>query len=186
MKSPPQGLRHGKEKMSDSTAMPAWERQLLDRLPVFGHRNWIVVADSAYPAQSRPGIETIVSGAGQLEVARKVADVILAAKHVRANIYLDRELAFVHENDAPGVTEYRGQLLDAAWIHSLKELPHEQIIAKLDKAAQLFRILIVKTEMTIPYSSIFFELDCGYWKPEAERQIRQAMLVTEFTETGPR
>jgi len=33
-------------------------------LPLFGHRNWIVVADSAYPAHSMPGIETIVSGAG--------------------------------------------------------------------------------------------------------------------------
>ena len=24
-------------------------------LPLFGHRNWIVVADSAYPAQSQAG-----------------------------------------------------------------------------------------------------------------------------------
>jgi hypothetical protein len=33
-----------------------WKQQLKDLLPLFGHRNWIVVADSAYPAQSRSGI----------------------------------------------------------------------------------------------------------------------------------
>ena len=50
-----------------------WKRELKALLPLYGHRNWIVVADSAYPAQSCPGIETIVSGAGLIEVARKVS-----------------------------------------------------------------------------------------------------------------
>ena len=89
---------------------PDWELRLEALLPLYGHRNWIVVADSAYPAQSRPGIETIVSGAGQLEVTLKVLDAINASRHVRATVYLDRELEFVDEKDAPGVTEYRNQL----------------------------------------------------------------------------
>jgi len=38
-----------------------WEEILKDRLQLFGHRNWLVIADSAYPAQSRPAIETIVA-----------------------------------------------------------------------------------------------------------------------------
>ena len=38
-----------------------WEEVLKDRLQLYGHRNWLVIADSAYPAQSRPGIETIVA-----------------------------------------------------------------------------------------------------------------------------
>ena len=56
-------------------------------------------------------------------------------------------------------------------------LPHEQIIAKLDQTAQVFRVLIIKTELTIPYTSIFFELDCGYWTPRAEQRLRQAMAA---------
>jgi len=42
-----------------NTNQSKWESQLHRQLPLYGHRNWIVVADSAYPAQSRPGIETI-------------------------------------------------------------------------------------------------------------------------------
>ena len=58
-------------------------------------------------------------------------------------------------------------------------LPHEQIIAKLDQTAQLFRVLIVKTDLTIPYTSIFFELDCGYWSAEAEQRLRQSISSSD-------
>ena len=53
-----------------------WKQILSERLPLYGHRNWIVVADSAYPAQSRAGIETIVSGASQLDVLKQVLGAI--------------------------------------------------------------------------------------------------------------
>ena len=49
---------------------------------------------------------------------------------------------------------------------------HEQIIARLDESARLFRILIIKTAMTIPYTSIFFELECGYSSAETEERLR--------------
>jgi D-ribose pyranose/furanose isomerase RbsD len=154
---------------------PDWERQLNALLPLLGHRNWIVVTDSAYPAQSRAGIETIVSGAGQLKVARKVLDAITNSKHVRTNIFLDQELQFVAEADAPGVSRYRTQLADLLKNANSANLPHEQIIARLDQTAQLFRVLIIKTETAIPYTSIFFELDCGYWSADAEQRLRRAI-----------
>jgi len=155
-----------------------WERQLQATLPVFGHRNWIVVADAAYPAQCRPGIETIVSRSRQLEVARTVLDAIADSNHVRANVYLDLELQFVAESDAPGVSRYRTQLAELLKRVKPTTLPHEQIIAKLDQTAQKFRVLIIKTGLVIPYTSIFFELDCGYWPPEAERRLRRAMAAS--------
>jgi L-fucose mutarotase/ribose pyranase (RbsD/FucU family) len=156
-----------------------WKTQLGSILPLFGHRNWIVVADSAYPAQSKPGIETIVSSADQLDVARHVLDAITAAAHVRANVYADQELAFVAEADAPGIADYRRDLSVVLQGARVAYIPHEQIIAKLDRSAQVFRILIVKTEMTIPYTSVFFELDCGYWNADAEQRLRQAILESD-------
>jgi hypothetical protein len=152
-----------------------WERQLTTLLPLYGHRNWIVVADSAYPAQSKPGIETVVSGAGQLEVTRKVLDAINASSHVRANVYLDRELEFVAEADAPGVTRYRDQLNDLLKDADKIPMLHEQIIAKLDQVSQVFRVLIIKTELTIPYTTVFFELGCAYWPADSEERMRKAM-----------
>src|ERR1700734_1136980 len=138
-----------------------WESQLETLLPLYGHRNWIVVADSAYPAQSKPGIETVVSGAGQLEVARKVLDAVNATSHVRANIYLDRELDFVSDADAPGVTRYGRQL--NALLKGANTIPmlHEQIIAKLDQVSQVFRVLIIKTDLTFPYTTVLFQLGCA-------------------------
>ena len=164
---------------SISSAASDWERQLSTCLPLYGHRNWIVVADSAYPAQSKPGIETIVAGADQIHVVRKVLNAIAACNHIRANVYTDLELGFVEENDAPGIAEYRRHLealLDGA---SVRQIPHEQIIARLDQAAQVFRILIVKTNLTIPYTSVFFELDCGYWNSEAEEKLRKAIRAAD-------
>jgi len=156
------------------SAISEWESHLHALLPVFGHRNWIVVADSAYPAQSKPGIETIAVGGGQIETLKKVHDAIAACKHVRANVYVDRELTFVSEKDAPGVRSYRRKL-KALQGESATELAHEEIIARLDQSAEVFRILILKTEMTIPYTSVFFELDCGYWTAAAEKRLRQAI-----------
>ena len=167
--------------MTDFTpsAVSNWELQLHAILPLFGHRNWIVVADSAYPAQSKPGIETLAADADQIHVVRMVRDAISASRHVRANLYADRELGFVEEIDAPGIVEYRQQLDGVLQGACVTYLPHEQIIQKLDQSAQAYRILIVKTDMTIPYTSVFFELDCGYWNAGAEERLRQAILVSD-------
>ena len=156
-----------------------WKATLSEVLPLFGHRNWIVVADSAYPAQSKPGIETIVSGAEQLHAVRHVLEAITASAHVRANIYADKELAYVSDADAPGVADYRSQLDAALHGAHLKYIPHEEIIARLDESAQVFRILLIKTDMTIPYTSVFFQLDCGYWDAEAEQHLREEMAAAD-------
>lgn len=36
-------------------------------------------------------------------------------------------------------------------------------------------ILVIKTDMTVPYTSVFVQLDCGYWSPEKEARLRRAL-----------
>jgi hypothetical protein len=91
---------------------------------------------------------------------------------------MDRELTFLAESDAPGVTAYRHQLDELLRDNGRSEALHEEIIARLNQSAALFRILVVKTEMTIPYTSIFFELMCGYSSTEAEERMRQAIRLS--------
>jgi hypothetical protein len=150
----------------------SWESRFRSLLPLFGHRNWIVVADSAYPAQSRLGIETLFTSDDHAKVLRKVLDAIGASSHLRANVYVDDELKVVTEADAPGVSALRSQMTRLLAGKNTSELPHEQIIARLDEAGKLFRILILKSTLTIPYGSVFLELDCGYWSQEAEKRLR--------------
>ena len=157
------------------TVAPGWEESLRKNLPLYGHRNWIVVADSAYPSQSRQGIETIVADEDQQAVVEKVLSLIRSTHHVRPVIHLDRELAFVDEDDAPGVGAYREWLKSSLAGSAISTLPHEDIISMLDRAAITFCVLVIKTNMTIPYTTVFFELDCAYWDGDSERRLRAAM-----------
>jgi hypothetical protein len=146
-------------------------------LPLFGHRNWVAVVDSAYPAQSRTGIRTAVVNADQAAVLKVVVGNIAASSHVRPIIYTDAELRFVKEPDAPGVDVYRSDLSTILGETAVFSLPHEEIISKLDEAAKTFNILIIKTDMTIPYTSVFFQLDCKYWSDDAEKRLREAIAA---------
>ena len=55
---------------------------------------------------------------------------------------------------------------------------HEDIIKELDEAAELFNILILKTDLAIPYTSVFFRLECGYWDSKSEEDLRSTMENT--------
>jgi L-fucose mutarotase/ribose pyranase (RbsD/FucU family) len=152
-----------------------WAISLKHRLALFGHRNWIVVADAAYPAQSNPGIETIATGADHLLLLQAALKAVQSSKHVRANVYVDAELKSVDEQDASGVTRFRQKLGNILAHQDTHALPHDQIIAKLDESGKLFHVLILKSTLTIPYTSVFLELDCGYWSPDAEERLRLSM-----------
>jgi hypothetical protein len=157
-----------------------WHARLEQLLPMMGHRNWIAVVDSAYPLQTSPGIETLETDGDQLDVVRRVLHAVADTKHVRPVVFTDAELKAVPEDDAPGVTYYRDSLnhfLDEFQSGTLDRhsLPHEEIISKLDQAGQTFHILVLKTRMTIPYTSVFIRLDCGYWSDDQEKRLREKM-----------
>jgi hypothetical protein len=152
-----------------------WRARLNQQLQLMGHRNWIAVVDSAYPLQTSGGIETVETNDDQLEVVKTVLDQIAKSEHVRPVIFTDAELKVVPESDAKGVTAYRDALATVLGKNEAQSLPHEEIIAKLDEAGKTFHILVLKTRMTIPYTSVFIRLECGYWSADAEKRLREAM-----------
>lgn len=152
-----------------------WQVRLREELPLLGHRNWIAVVDSAYPLQTSAGIETVNTNADQLEVVKTVLEQLAQAKHVRPVIFTDAELKAVPETDAAGVTAYRLALTNLVGKTEAQSLPHEGIISQLDEAGKTFHILVLKTNLTIPYTSVFIRLECAYWKPDAEKRLRESM-----------
>ena len=158
-----------------STPSADWRARLNDELPLLGHRNWIAVVDSAYPLQTSAGVETVETNADQLDVVRTVLDQLRKAKHVRPEIFTDAELKVVPETDAAGVTAYREALRNLLGNAKAQSLPHEEIISKLDEAGKTFHVLVLKTNMTIPYTSVFIRLECGYWSADAEKRLREKM-----------
>src|ERR1700730_14857795 len=92
-----------------------WKAKVDHDLPLMGHRNWVLVVDSAYPLQTSSGVETVETGADELDVVKYVMAAIGNSIHVRPDIFMDAELPYVQEEDAPGTTAYRdaiAKLLD--------------------------------------------------------------------------
>lgn len=152
-----------------------WQQKVKSELPRLGHRNWIVIADSAYPLQNSSGIEMLVTSDDQVDVVKTVLDAVAKSKHVQPKVLLDAELPLVDESDARGISKYRDKLSKVLKDAKPTSLPHEEIIDRLSKAGEGFRVLVIKTPLALPYTSVFIELDCGYWNADAEQRLRAKM-----------
>lgn len=157
------------------TAAPSWEDVFFDELPALGHRNWLVVADAAFPMQISPGMEVVVANEDHFVVLERVLKAISESGHVRPKIYLDQELAFVPEALAPGMDAVRKKLETMLAKYEVKPVLHEELIAKMDQIGKTFKILMIKTNMALPYTTVFMDLDCGYWSTENEAKMRELM-----------
>jgi hypothetical protein len=160
-----------------SPTPPAWRERVVETMPLLGHRNWILIVDSAYPLQSVPGIETTETDAGYFEVVRHVLGIIDRSVHVRPVILMDAELPFVSEQDAPGVSAFRAETNDLFRGYPVESLPHDRLIANVEEAGKHFNVLVLKTNLTIPYTSVFIRLDCKYWGANAENRLRAKMAA---------
>jgi hypothetical protein len=125
--------------------------------------------------QSSPAVETVETNASQLDVVRYVLASIESSIHVRPDVFMDSELPFVSEDDAPGVDAYKtqiGKLLEGVPVGSVS---HEKMISDIDDAGKLVHILVLKTKLAIPYTSVFIRLNCKYWSDDAEERMRIRM-----------
>ena len=157
------------------TAKADWKSRVAETLPLLGHRNWILIVDSAYPLQTSPGVETIDTDADQLAVVRSVLETINSSKHVRPLISMDAELPFVPDQDAPGASAYRAEIGKLLKGYEVQTQTHQRILQTIDEAGKTFHVLVLKTNMTIPYTSVFIRLDCKYWSADQEKRMRARM-----------
>ncbi len=162
-------------KSAPAASGAAWKARVAAAMPLLGHRNWILIADSAYPLQTSPGIETIETGADQIEATKYVLDTIQSSIHVRPVISMDAELPFVPDSDAPGASVYRAQIAEVLRHYPVQSKLHEQLIADVDEAGKTFHVLVLKTRLAVPYTSVFIRLDCKYWSADAEKRMRAKM-----------
>ena len=153
----------------------SWKEQLNSELPLLGHRNWILVVDKAFPAQTAGGITVINTGESLQDVLQFTLQKIDRSLHVRPIVFTDKELGFLTPQLVPQVDNYRKALQKTLKGIEPQTLLHDSVFVKIDKASKLFKIIILKTEETIPYSSVFIQLDCKYWSGENEKLLRELM-----------
>lgn len=165
------------QKTANTTndATPDWNEKLHKKLSMFGHRNWILVTDKAFPEQNSPGFEYVYVDEPILPVFKKVLDQVNSSSHVKPIIYRDKELDYITEEQAKGVTLFRQEATKIIGSQPVQSILHNSVFEKLDSEAKLFTVLVIKTNETLPYSSFFLQLDCGYWSEAKEKQLRSAM-----------
>lgn len=152
----------------------AWETVLAEKMPLLGHRNWIVITDMAYPLQSGAGITTLFADEPYTEVLRKVKAQVDAAPHVFAHVYHDKELEYISEADVPGVDALRREMAEICGAEQ-QSVAHEALLERMDAAGKLYNIVIIKTPLTMAYTSTFFELDCAYWNADKQARLDAAL-----------
>jgi hypothetical protein len=149
-----------------------WKEELKETLPFLGHRNWIVITDMAYPLQTAPGIKTLYTAESYIDVLTFVFNEIEKEPHIKPLIYQDKELAYLDDKDAEGADELRSQMQTLLGSR-VTPVPHELLITRLDEVSRTFNVLILKSTLTIPYTSTFFELDCNYWESTKEEALQK-------------
>lgn len=151
-----------------------WKDKFKEILPLLGHRNWVLIVDKAFPLQSGAGMIYMDSQSGITEVLSEVLGAIKASTHVKSIVYTDKELQFLSQIDDKEAAMV-ASIENALQGYEVKSMLHDDVFGKIDAASQLFKTVVIKTESDIAYSSVFIELDCGYWSEEKEMKLRKLM-----------
>jgi D-ribose pyranose/furanose isomerase RbsD len=160
--------QNSKDKLS-------WQTEFNQKLPLLGHRNWVLVVDKAFPLQSAAGITIINTGEQLPVVLKEVMKSISTSTHVKPIVYTDSELSYITQDISPGADEMKKEIFAALKGFEVNTILHEAVFAKLDDASKLFGVVVLKTESTVPYSSVFIQLDCAYWDANREKSLRIKM-----------
>ena len=155
-----------------------WKAKISESMPLLGHRNSILVVDSAYPLQSCPSIETMRTDSSQLEVVQYILGPSVGPSISILTSTWTQGLPL-----SPTQTHPAPQSAYAESENALHGLPVQQECPTKEsspprsstKRADEYHLLVLKTSMTIPSLSVFIRLDCKYWSGDAEERMRAPM-----------
>ncbi len=149
--------------------------QIAPELTRLGARNWIVIADPTLPVLAGAGVQVLPVEANNADTLREVLDQLELQAALVPRLWLSRELTAIPENRAPGIRRYTREMKNLIRGRFHYYIDQRFIDMQLAQAAAHYRVLYLKTNTHLPYSSIAIELDSGYWNSDAEAEIRQRL-----------
>ncbi len=165
----------GPSTNTHAPAQSGWQLDVCNAITKLGYGNWIIVADAAYPQIHNASTQTIHAPAGSPDVVDLIINCMETTQHVRPTFYLPRELRALQPRQAPGIDEHRSALAHALHGYQPLELNEHMLNSLVTEANKTFSALIIKTQTTLPYSSVFIDLDSGYWDQQHEQDLRSSM-----------
>jgi hypothetical protein len=151
----------------------AWKGAVDRQAAQLGYRNWIVIAEASFPAQNRPGVRQISAPVEVPEALDYVLQALEQSENLRPQIYQTRELRSVENDFAPGIDDLRKRMQGAMHGHEATELDQQSLLTLLEDASRSFDVLVIRTQTALPYTSVFLELQPGYWDAESEARLRE-------------
>ena len=149
-----------------------WRGSVDHQVSQLGYQNWIIVTEASFPARNRPGFRQINADEEVADVVDYVLNALEETQHVRPRIYLTRELRSVDNNFAPGIEDMRKRIKTALHGYEPTELEQQSLLTLTDSANKNFEVLVIRTPTALPYTSVFMELQPGYWDAESEDRLR--------------
>lgn len=150
-----------------------WQAAVDRQTSQLGYRNWIVISEASFTAHNQPGLRQVTSTAGIPETLDYVLNSLEQTETVRPHIYLTRELRAVENDFAPGIDEFRKKLASSLHGHEATELDQQSLITLMTDANRSFDVLVIRTPTALPYTSVFVELQPGYWDVDSETRLRE-------------
>lgn len=152
-----------------------WKDAVNRQVSQLGYRNWIIIAEASFPAHSRPGFRQVTANVEVPEAVDYVLNAMEQTQHVRPSVFLPREQRSVENDFAPGIEEMRKRIKDSLHGHEVTELEQQSLLTLLEDASRSFDVLVIRTPTALPYTSVFLELQPGYWDAESETRLRERM-----------
>lgn len=150
-----------------------WQAAVDRQAGQLGYRNWIVIAEASFPAHNRPGVRQVAAPVEIPEALDYVLNALEQTENVRPQVYLTREARSVENDFAPGIDDLRQRIKNALHGHEATELDQQSLLTLLEDANRSFDVLVIRTQSALPYTSVFLELQPGYWDAESEARLRE-------------
>jgi hypothetical protein len=150
-----------------------WKGAVDHQAGQLGYRNWIIVAEASFPAHNRPGIRQVNAPVEIPEAVDYVLHALEQTENVRPRVYLTREMRSVENDFAPGIDEMRKRINDSLHGHEATELDQQSLLTLMEDANRSFDVLVIRTPTALPYTSVFLELQPGYWDATSESRLRE-------------
>jgi hypothetical protein len=151
----------------------SWKGAVDHQAGQLGYRNWIVVAEASFPAHNRPGIRQVNAPVEIPEAVDYVLQALEQTENVRPRVYLTREMRSVENDFAPGIDQMRERIKESLHGHEATELDQQSLLTLLEDANRSFDVLVIRTQSALPYTSVFLELQPGYWDATSEARLRE-------------
>lgn len=151
----------------------SWKAAVNRQAGQLGYRNWIVIAEASFPAHNRPGLRQVTASVDVPEALDYVLNVMEQTQNVRPQIYVTREARSVENDFAPGIDVLRTKLKESLHGHETTELDQQSLITLMENANRSFDVLVIRTTTALPYTSVFIELQPGYWDVDSETRLRE-------------